>query len=229
MTPHTNRQGIPVCRFGNVCGAMNPDQFFSTDSQHISCSGQQHLMNFFPSSKASAYIIAGHTDSHASDDYNMHLSYNRTATVEHVALVFLFQMCAATVSACQSRATNLASACPRTVVLKSSACAEEMTKKLVKITLAITAVTAFAACEGRTGADKGIDLGTDTRDLSQLIAGIWVDPNGCDYWIIDYGVEGYLSARLDKYGKPVCSGAASANVATGNFKGGATSIIGDVL
>jgi len=101
--------------------------------------------------------------------------------------------------------------------------------KLVKITLEIAAVTALAACEGRTGADKGIDRGTDTGDLSQLIAGIWVDPNGCDHWIIDSGVEGYLSARLDKYGKPVCSGAASANVATGNFKGGATSIIGDVL
>ena len=90
--------------------------------------------------------------------------------------------------------------------------------KLVKITLAIAAVTALAACEGQIGADKGIDRGTDTKDLSQLVAGIWVDPNGCDHWIIDDGVEGYLSARLDKYGKPVCSGAAPANVATGNFK-----------
>jgi hypothetical protein len=101
--------------------------------------------------------------------------------------------------------------------------------KLVKITLAIAAVTALAACEGQIGADKGIDRGLDTKDLSQLVAGIWVDPNGCDHWIIDDGVEGYLSARLDKYGKPVCSGAAPANVATGNFKGGATSIIGDIL
>jgi hypothetical protein len=90
--------------------------------------------------------------------------------------------------------------------------------KLVKITLAIAAVTALAACEGQIGADKGIDRGTATKDLSQLVAGIWVDPNGCDHWIIDDGVEGYLSARLDKYGKPVCSGAAPANVATGNFK-----------
>ena len=101
--------------------------------------------------------------------------------------------------------------------------------KLVKITLAIAAVTALAACEGRIGADKGIDRGTDSKDLSQLVAGIWVDPNGCDHWIIDDGVEGYLSARLDKYGKPVCSGAAPANIATGNFKGGATNIIGDIL
>jgi hypothetical protein len=47
-----------------------------------------------------------------------------------------------------------------------------------------------------------------------------VDPNGCDHWIIDDGVEGYLSARLDKYGKPVCSGAAPPGVATGPFKKG---------
>jgi outer membrane protein OmpA-like peptidoglycan-associated protein len=85
MTPHTNRQGIPVCRRGNVCGVMNSDQFFSTNSHHISRSGQQHLMNFFRSSKASAYIIAGHTDSRASDEYNMRLSYNRATTVANIA------------------------------------------------------------------------------------------------------------------------------------------------
>ncbi|MEP5155173.1 OmpA family protein, partial [Planktotalea sp.] len=70
MTPHTNRQGIPVCRRGNVCGVMNSDQFFATDSHHISRSGIQHLQNFFNSATASAYIIAGHTDSRASDEYN---------------------------------------------------------------------------------------------------------------------------------------------------------------
>jgi outer membrane protein OmpA-like peptidoglycan-associated protein len=85
MTPHTNRQGIPVCRRGNVCGVMNSDQFFATNSHRISQSGKQHLMNFFRSSSASAYIIAGHTDSRASDDYNMRLSYNRAATVANIA------------------------------------------------------------------------------------------------------------------------------------------------
>lgn len=102
--------------------------------------------------------------------------------------------------------------------------------KLAKLALAIVAASSLAACEGgNIGPDKGIDRGIDKKDLSQLKAGIWVDPNGCDHWIIDDGVEGYLSARLDKYGKPVCSGAAPANVATGNFKGGSTSLIGDLL
>jgi len=85
MTPHTNRQGIPVCRRGNVCGVMNSDQFFATNSHKISNSGRQQLANFFRSASASAYVIAGHTDSRASDDYNMRLSYNRAATVANVA------------------------------------------------------------------------------------------------------------------------------------------------
>ncbi|WP_424435144.1 OmpA family protein [Planktotalea sp.] len=85
MTPHTTRQGIPVCRRGNVCGVMNSDQFFATNSHHISNSGRQQLASFFQSAKASAYIIAGHTDSRASDEYNMRLSYNRAATVASVA------------------------------------------------------------------------------------------------------------------------------------------------
>lgn len=85
MTPHTNRQGIPVCRRGNVCGVMNSDQFFATNSHRISSSGSQELANFFRSASASAYVIAGHTDSRASDAYNMRLSYNRAATVANVA------------------------------------------------------------------------------------------------------------------------------------------------
>lgn len=102
--------------------------------------------------------------------------------------------------------------------------------KFVKLTLAIAAVAGLAACEGgQIGPDKGLDRGFDTKDLSQLKAGIWVDPNGCDNWIIDDGVEGYLSARLDQYGKPVCSGAAPPNTAIGDFKGGSTSTIGDPL
>ena len=72
--------------------------------------------------------------------------------------------------------------------------------------------------------DKTLDRGFDSKDLSQLTAGVWVDPNGCDHWIIDDGVEGYLSQRLDKYGKPVCSGVAPPGVATGPFKEGSTVI-----
>ena len=109
--------------------------------------------------------------------------------------------------------------------------------KLTKALLALTAAGFLAGCgEGAiglmhppVGPDKSHDKGRDAKHLSQLKAGIWVDPNGCDHWIIDDGVEGYLSARLDKYGKPVCSGVAPPNIATGRFKGGDTKNHGDPL
>jgi outer membrane protein OmpA-like peptidoglycan-associated protein len=85
MTPHVNRQGIPVCRRGNVCGVMNSDQYFATDSHRISSAGRAQLENFFRSTSARAFVIAGHTDSRASDAYNMRLSYNRANAVARVA------------------------------------------------------------------------------------------------------------------------------------------------
>ena len=81
MTPHVNRQGIPVCRRGNVCGVMNSDQLFATDSPHINAAGRQHLMSFFQSTGAISYIITGHTDSRASDEYNLALSLRRANAV----------------------------------------------------------------------------------------------------------------------------------------------------
>ncbi|NCO22720.1 MAG: hypothetical protein GW905_12145 [Rhodobacterales bacterium] len=68
--------------------------------------------------------------------------------------------------------------------------------------------------------DKSVDRFVDAKDLSQLKAGIWIDPNGCDHWIIDDGIEGYLSMRIDQYGKPVCSGAGAPNTAVGPFNKG---------
>ena len=95
--------------------------------------------------------------------------------------------------------------------------------KTLKIVALLMLPVALGACGEMvaTPQNKGIDRGVIGRKhLSQLQAGIWVDPTGCDHWIIDDGVEGYLSARLDKYGKPVCSGIAPPNVATGPFKAG---------
>ncbi|WP_146586336.1 hypothetical protein [Puniceibacterium confluentis] len=98
--------------------------------------------------------------------------------------------------------------------------------------LVLPLMGALAACSPDIpiGPDKSADRNFfDRDDLTQMKAGIWVDPNGCDHWIIDDGVEGYLSGRLDKYGKPVCSGTAPPTIATGDFKQGSTNIIGDPL
>nr|WP_247744542.1 OmpA family protein [Sulfitobacter sp. R18_1] len=85
MTPHVTRQGIPVCRRGDVCGVMEADQFFATDKYSISPQGRARLANFFQSTGAVSYIITGHTDSRASDAYNMRLSYNRANSVARIA------------------------------------------------------------------------------------------------------------------------------------------------
>lgn len=94
--------------------------------------------------------------------------------------------------------------------------------KMVKAFAALSIVGLVSACgEGGMGqvkTNKTIDYGFKKHHLSTMVAGVWVDPNGCDHWIIDDGIEGYLSQRLDKYGKPVCSGAAPPNTATGPYK-----------
>jgi outer membrane protein OmpA-like peptidoglycan-associated protein len=85
MSPHVTRDGRPVCHRGQVCGVMNTDQFFATDRYAISAAGQQRLREFFTSATAESFIIVGHTDSRASDSYNMRLSQNRAHAVAKVA------------------------------------------------------------------------------------------------------------------------------------------------
>ena len=96
--------------------------------------------------------------------------------------------------------------------------------KIIKITAVLAIVSGLAACEGPAGGkvNTAFDNGLDSKRLSELKAGIWVDPNGCDHWIIDDGIEGYLSQRLAPDGKPVCSGIAPPGHITGDFKGGST-------
>jgi hypothetical protein len=100
---------------------------------------------------------------------------------------------------------------------------------MIRTILLICAFGTLSACEQSTS-DKSVDRGWDEKPLSELQAGIWIDPNGCDHWIIDDGVEGYLSPRLDPNGRPVCSGDPTERTRViGDFKGGASSLIGDAL
>jgi hypothetical protein len=51
------------------------------------------------------------------------------------------------------------------------------------------------------------DYGRDAVDLVDGEAAIAYDPDGCQVWIIDDGVEGYSSPRFDPAtGKPICDG-----------------------
>lgn len=71
---------------------------------------------------------------------------------------------------------------------------------------------------GACAATPGEDYGFDSKKLTSLQGTIWTDPVGCEHWVIDDGVEGYLSARRDRSGKPVCPGRqSSAPVSLSDF------------
>lgn len=38
------------------------------------------------------------------------------------------------------------------------------------------------------------------------IPGTWVDPDGCEHWVMDDGIEGYMAPKLTRHGKPICGG-----------------------
>ncbi|WP_257884014.1 OmpA family protein [Roseobacter insulae] len=85
MTPHVTPDGIPVCRERDVCAIMKSDQFFASGSARVSAQGRASLEEFFTSAQASAFVITGHTDSRASDAFNMRLSLDRANTVAGIA------------------------------------------------------------------------------------------------------------------------------------------------
>lgn len=85
MTPHVTRDGLPVCREGSICAVVRTDQFFDTDSSAISSDGAARLRDFFLQSQFKSFSIAGHTDSVASDAYNLKLSRDRANAVAAIA------------------------------------------------------------------------------------------------------------------------------------------------
>ncbi|MFO6465591.1 hypothetical protein ACK8OR_14445 [Jannaschia sp. KMU-145] len=84
-------------------------------------------------------------------------------------------------------------------------------------------VGVLAACDTDNSRDKTVDGQLIGRSsLQELTPGIWVDPRGCQAWLIDDGVEGYLSTRYDpQTGRPVCNeGVAPPEYVTGPFRAG---------
>ena len=88
------------------------------------------------------------------------------------------------------------------------------------LSLALTAVAACEITEDKTR-DQHAGDGSNSH-LSNMTAGIWVDPQGCEHWIIDDGLEGYADLRRTPDGKPVCNSPLPRNVATGPFKDGSS-------
>lgn len=100
--------------------------------------------------------------------------------------------------------------------------------KLFKAAALLGAAAGLSACSETF--DKTFDQHVgdgQSQDLSRLTAGIWVDPQGCEHWIIDDGLEGYADLRRTPDGMPVCNSDLPRNTATGPFKSGST--FGDLL
>lgn len=74
-----------------------------------------------------------------------------------------------------------------------------MKSRFVTFGMAGAMALALAACSS-----QGRDAGIDSHDLSSLAATIWVDPDGCKHWVIDDGLEGYMSPVLNVDGTPDC-------------------------
>lgn len=66
------------------------------------------------------------------------------------------------------------------------------------------AVMAFALAGCDLGGPSNTDSGIDADSLTGMNAGIWVDGDGCDHWIIDDGLEGYMTPRFGPDRKPLC-------------------------
>lgn len=47
-------------------------------------------------------------------------------------------------------------------------------------------------------------MAVQAEDTGQYLAAIWIDPDGCEHWVLDLGVEGMMSPHLDREGRPIC-------------------------
>ncbi|MDQ7081214.1 MAG: OmpA family protein [Paracoccaceae bacterium] len=85
MTPNVTPDGVPVCHRVKACRVENADQLFAVDKSYINAANRKRLADFFRNAGATAYVIYGHTDSTASDEYNMGLSLRRAEAVAQIA------------------------------------------------------------------------------------------------------------------------------------------------
>lgn len=108
---------------------------------------------------------------------------------------------------------------------------------IYKATYAVAAFGSLAACSIETVTFEGVrryqgpesyiavaaDVGQGTAGNTNDRAGIAVTPDGCQAWVIDDGIEGRASNRLDPVsGLPVCAG--EPGVVYGDYQSGESEI-----
>lgn len=81
----THPDGRPVCLKVETCLTLNADVLFATDSARVHPARRAELAKFFRQEGVFSYAINGHTDSRASDAYNIDLSIRRAKAVAAIA------------------------------------------------------------------------------------------------------------------------------------------------
>ena len=65
------------------------------------------------------------------------------------------------------------------------------------VALVVSSVVIFASAGWAQSNGK-------TTKGEKYIPTIWVDPDGCEHWVMDDGFEGFMTPHVTRDGKPVC-------------------------
>ncbi|MDH5453319.1 MAG: hypothetical protein OEY05_16825 [Paracoccaceae bacterium] len=86
------------------------------------------------------------------------------------------------------------------------------------ISVVVVGTVILSGCEKT---DHSVDRFIDSGNLAEKVKwGVYVDPDGCDVWMADDGIEGYSVLRLDpRTGERVCSGVLPPGYAAGHKRG----------
>ena len=75
---------------------------------------------------------------------------------------------------------------------------------ILRSVMLVLAAGTLVACERTGNANDVTDGGIDGGFLRDGVANVWVDPDGCQHWYIDDGLEGFMTPRLNRDGTPKC-------------------------
>ncbi|MEC8794809.1 MAG: OmpA family protein, partial [Pseudomonadota bacterium] len=69
----------------------------------------------------------------------------------------------------------------------------------VRKSMAVAGIAAIAA-----SSVAGAALAQNKIYGERYIPTIWVDPDGCEHWVMDDGLEGFMTPHVTRDGIPVC-------------------------
>ncbi|MEL6679378.1 MAG: OmpA family protein [Pseudomonadota bacterium] len=88
----------------------------------------------------------------------------------------------------------------------------------VTMTMRLGAVALVLAGCGVPQSPSATDR-TQGGELVDIPAATWVDPDGCEHWVFDTGIEGFITPKLQRDGRPVCSDTSTAAASASEVPG----------